>query len=32
MGFNNEEDNLKALYKTEGNLDAAVERLINNNP
>jgi hypothetical protein len=32
MGFDKEEDNLKALHKTGGNIDAAVERLLNNNP
>lgn len=30
MGFTNEEDNITALIKTEGNIDATVERLINN--
>ena len=32
MGFDKEEDNLKALHKTGGNIDAAVERLLNHNP
>jgi hypothetical protein len=29
MGFNNEELNFQALAKTGGNVDAAVERLLN---
>ncbi len=29
MGFINDELNIKALEKTEGNFDAAVERLLN---
>ena len=29
MGFINEEENFKALEKTGGNVDAAVERLLN---